>query len=353
MNRAWHPITADFPPRGTFVRLKWSGRQPVAMKTVHPRTRLWCWLTKDGNSDVYLPDRSPPPDPRRPWAGWHTLSRDGPEAWQPLDARTWTGPLPEPLYVVGPEAAAGRMVSIGMKFREVEAAELEDMTAEEMAAERAAMLHEADARSRTEDSPHGRPGCSVGNRRAKEESQWWTDPNAVTYSGPGSISRREAEGRLMRAFNTERWVTADRPGDPTFSRLLAMSIKPEPLTPGEAAALDPPPVRLEPTPADIRDYATAREWTKALAYRTTWNVAAGKVITPDALLSYVSLVPALGWRAIGRRLGMSHEAARKQYARDLEAITAAANGLATDGTRLVAAELERVRTANRQTRRGG
>jgi hypothetical protein len=197
------------------------------------------------------------------------------------------------------------------------------------------------------------------------DKQWWLDPHTLGYSQPGAISEREAEGRLMRAFITERWVRVERPACHTFAGVLAGLARANPLSPADLAAADPAPVRIEPTGRDQDDMLVALGWLHALGGSLVsgqWPVASGEghhsPLTThhsphgEELLRLRGRTPALSWRAIGRAVGKSHETARALYARALRLVADQANGRATAGGRAVAASLEAVREANRQAKLG-
>lgn len=320
------------PPGRCRVRLEWSARQFVAARMVDPRTRKlgWCLPPREGWEIEWLPA--------------YGLSEHGPTAWQPEDPGKyiWPGNVkPEPLRPAG-----GRMWSERLRFKAVEdalsgrygvnaaAAELSDMSESDMAA---AMQRERDFLSdRRDGADAGRRGC-VSAPEAPEQ-QWWLTER-ITYSAAGSISKREAEARLMRAILTERWVRVEKPRCNTFAGVLAGMIRPEPLPPHELAAQDPAPVRWEPNGQDQDDMLVALSWRAALA-------AAHRDV-----LSALAELPPKGWRAIGRSLGVSYETARQQHAAALAALHDVANGLVTDAAQAAAARLAAVRAGNRRAKR--
>lgn len=179
----------------------------------------------------------------------------------------------------------------------------------------------------------------------------------VTYSQPGHITAREAEGRLMRAFNTERWVRVERPSCHTFGGILANLARTVPLSPAELAAADPVPIRDEPTGRDRDDMLTALSWLKALPMgRIAAIELDGRVHWAgiyDDILRQRSLQPAKSWREIGRGMKGSHEQARQMYAQALALVTDAANGRTTTWSQRRAERLAAVQEGNRMAKRRG
>lgn len=323
---AWYAIAAQPPPVGVAVWVIWDGRQPfLAARVRHPETGRAAWLTHDQGRAVLLPTTAAPPDPRRPWAGWHTLSGTQPDYWRPQHPEQWRAGLPEPAFVQVADDRPARLVSIGDTLAETAAEDL----AREMEADRS----HARALAEGTSPPAG--------EHAVAEPQWWRDPHAVTYSAPGSISRHEAEGRLMRALATERWVRVERPADKTFAGILARISKTLPMPPGEGLADAEPLVeRTEPNGRDWDDLLTALGWIAALGRG------------PARVVRLRAGVPPLSWRGIGERLRVSHEQARRMHADALDLITTEANGRSTPLGDAARAELADLRRRNRSARMG-
>ena len=320
-NEHWYHLR-DLPAGRVVVRLAWDAWEIKAARMPHPnRRRLeWCELA-DGE------------------VRW--LPRDGwslePHAWQPLDPAAWTWPkgsaAPAPLE---PQVVE-RMWSARMRFAAVEDAEASELAA---------------------DMERDREMARSGGREEREEAadrQWWLDPHAVTYSRPGHITEREAEGRLMRAFNTERWVRVERPSAKTFGGILAGLARTLPLSPAELAAADPLPIRDEPTGRDRDDMLVALDWLKGLplGLRRDEGFSANHGSISEDLLRLRGAMPARSWRQIGRTYNSSHEWARTEYARALALVTETANGRPTRGAEVRAARLERVQEGNRMAKRRG
>ena len=320
----WYSL-AHLPPGRCRVRLEWSARQFVAARMVNPHTRKLAWC----EPPRVAPKASVPLDGWEiVWLPAYGLSEHGPTAWQPENADTyiWPGGVkPEPLTPAG-----GAMWSERLRFAAVEDAEASDL-AREMETERefagrGGAGSGADAGGhpkRHQDQPH--------------DKQFWLIAT-ITYSAPGAISPLEAEARLMRAMLTERWVQIERPTCKTFGGILAGMIKPDPLPPGDLAAMDLPPPRWEPNGRDQDDMLTALAWRDAL----DWDLS--------TVLELRAVMPPKGWRAIGRELHLSHEAARQLHAAALEALTAVANGKETSRSAARRARLLAVQDGNRAAR---
>jgi len=401
---AWHSALDHLPPVGAPVWLLWPARPPVAGALVtdprrkrRPRPgevrryvdgRLVCWAVnvaggrlrgsgvasdheRADHERLLLPADAAPSDPRAPWVGWHTLAA-WPDFWRPADAARWAAPLPPVAWIDDGVEQPGRLWSATMSYRAVEDAEEQHGSA---------------------TAPGGR--LPSGQSPGANERQWWRDPFAVTYSPPGSISRREAEGRLMRAFNAEHWVRIERPDMGTFAEALARSAKRTMPSAADLAADDAPmPMRPEPTGRDRDDMLTALGWLKALgagdspagsrppapwpsrgemaiasslggapALRASGTGASGRLAERESLaptknqpheqiLRLRERDPPLSWRQIGKRVGVSHERARQLYGEALDIITATANGEITAGAADIAERLAAMQASNRAWRRG-
>lgn len=306
----WYATAKMMPPRGVRVRVLWDGRVFEAALVVRPGKRFeTCWLTQHKGAAVYLPlnleeriavsRRVLQEERPRPWLGFQGVASDDPDFWRPVDAATWRMPLPSAAFEWD-EKEAPRMWAERSSFEAVDAA----LLAAEMEGDREAAR-----------------GCGA-SPEPPPERQWWLDPLAVTHSPPGSVTPREAEGRLMRAFIAERWVSGDGPGW---------------LSDGGD---DLPPLRIEPTGKDQDDMLTALSWLHGLR------------ADDEQVLRLRGQTPALTWRAIGTAMKISHEGARNLYRDALALVTEAANGKVTAHAASVRRDLEAVREANRRFKRG-
>ena len=334
---AWYATADADPPHGVRVLVIWDGRVPFEAAIVRdPGSKRLCWLTHDRGRPVFLPTDTAPADPKRPWAGWHTLEADWPDFWRPVNPAAWKAPLPAPAYVEPAACEAHskpRMWSARQSFQAVDDAEASDL-AREMEQTRGA------AGSRYGEPVAGTAECEPPER------QWWLDPHQVTYSAPGAITPREVEGRVMRALKTERWVRVDWPTAKTFGGVLAKMAKTIPLTPEELALQDP---------IDSEDEPTGRDWDDFLLVTTGWLKAlthGGKRFhKAEGVLRLRSRTPALSWRRIAALDGRSHETVRQLFQQAIEELTRAANGEATLGSSRAQELLETVQAGNLAARR--
>lgn len=253
-----------------------------------------------------------------------------PGRWRPYDLGKWVWPngiVPEPLR---PEVRP-QMWSATQRFQAVEDAESAELARE--------MQGWRDAASATQATA----GEGFAESEAEPLQQFWINPYLVTYSPPGRITMREAEGRLMRAFSAEWWIRVEWPRL-GISSLYSM-VKPE------ETPLDLPPLRPALGPHDEADMMTALAWLKGAEAREA------------RVLRLRGAIPAMTWAAIGRSRGvkLSGQAARATYERALAAVTFRANGgIDTDETAAVfaahAAETRRLtalKAARREQRQQG
>jgi len=303
------------PPGRAKVRVRWGMWEIVAARLVHEGALRWVDPERIDYSargdDMTQPALLPSQVMYRRGCGRE------PDCFQPLsEAGYWPGnKRPEPLpakALVGP-----RMWSATQRFDATAAAE-------EMEADREA------ARARKDEAAE------------PPEQQWWTNPFLVTYSEPGRISEREAEGRLMRALAAEWWVRVETPRCNTAAEALDHYAKALPMERGELAASDPVPAREQPSGRDGDDMLTALGWLNGVGARE------------DQILRLRGGVPAATWKAIGRACKVSDTHARRLYRQALAAVAIVANGGRTAALAEVQSALERLRTGNlrhRQDRR--
>jgi hypothetical protein len=319
------------PPVGVAVVAIWCGRRfDELVRVAHPQTKREAWLVRDVGA-VFLPlDRDEAAYSARcarqggkPWEGYHTIDTPAPELWRPQKPEAWRLPLPEPVAECEP-----RMWSSRTKFQAVDDAEVADL-AREMEADRESARAGGERRRRKDAPP---------------ERQWWLDPSLVTYSPPGSITLREAEGRLMRAFIANRAESLSYGGGRTFADVLAAASA---AVPSERVdATSDGYVFAQPTQRD-----GGEEMLRALGWFTTLRNGEGEALALGAWsLELRALEPALTWRAIARRLVVPEDDARRLHAAALAEILAIANGRPSAASRRQAERLEAVRQANRHHR---
>lgn len=332
----WYAI--EHLPSGTLrVRVRWEAREFEAVrvrvdKGAAPRSSP-ALATAGGRRESPAPSYrwALPPRPDEPVV-WLPRARDAerwaaePEAWQPLDAAIWVwpngAPPPPPLRECEP-----RMWSATCRFQAVEDATAADL-AREMEGDRAS----ANAAPRSSEPLRGRESAA--------QTQWWLDPSQVTYSPPGMISVREAEGRFMRALLTERAVRVERPRLATFGGVLASHIKQEPLTWRELAEQDPEPERWEPSGRDQDDMPVALAWRVALPADVHEIVKAR------------SLTPPKPWAVLALLYGLHRGDVKDLYRTAIERLADEANGRGSIRGNEMRARWAAQRERNRAARRG-
>lgn len=252
------------PPLRVMVWVFWGGRGPFeASRVEHPRTKAQCWLTHDDGRPVFLPCKTRADRDAAPWVGWHTLEGDQPEAWSPKLPAKWGLALPEPQFIYQPpppskarrtnrppieiyrETGRGGPSFDNTRF----ATERQSFNAAEAAAEM-----EAD-RDRARNGGEAKPA-------QPRRKLWWLDSSQITYSPPGRRTRREVEGRLMRALASESFGSeSDGLG---MHRLTPDDMRE--LAEIEADTLPELRARFTSTPDDGRDYLEAIRWFSALSF---------------------------------------------------------------------------------------
>ncbi len=354
----WWTTEQGVPPLGVVVVVRWRDahglREFEAARARHPETGALLWLTHYRGRPVWLPPVNvTPADPSRAWAGFHALRGRAPELWRPKRPDLWAHPLPAPALVEpapgSPRAVAeGRMWSAtcllarsdsppGSRPERASAQVRGDMSATEIAREMEEMREAAHAAHRL-----GEDG------QIAAEPQWWLDPHLVTYSEPGRISRREAEGRLMRALATDRALSLGRPVTKTFADTLARAALPAPCEPD----------RFQPTGPDLDDHPVAMAWLVDLARRRRrvrrdlprW--VSRRRDEERTVLEERAALPAKAWAKIAAAAKVKPGEVEAVYVRALDRVTAVANGAATPGVLARAAALAAVQEGNRAWKRG-
>lgn len=265
----WYASHAALPPLHHKVNVSWAGRFFPAIRTLHPKKKKVVWATfKDGEVE-YLPPR-----------GRDRIWGDHPSLWQPLDLALWPHPLPEP--VRAPVASWPRET----------APEPDDVSRETL------------------------------------DPLWWRDATQVAYSSRGGISQHEAEGRIMRALNTNWRIHVESPSYQTNADVLAR-LGQEPLLEDLDEPLHhdwrPP---FEPLGRDLDDFTVSMAWFAALNPKELWHKrrAIGSMNRAQAVLLYRAMDPPSSWGFIGRKWSVSPQRAAQVYQSSLEKITRAANG---------------------------
>lgn len=313
---------SDMPPPLTVrVRLVWAGWAGEGARIRCPRTGRERWVAWEKGRVRDLPPAGSPRDQAEP------------DLWGPLNPDLWKMPLPEPVVQA---TAEGRMWAGRQSFGAVEAA----LAAREMEADREAAR--AQARGIAGDDP---------SRKAKRR-QWWRDPSEIRYLPPGHISKRHAEGRVMRAIASDgfaRWGTGL--GLHVRDPLAGMTEEEKRAFAEEEGDVPPAGDWFEPVQADHDDYLTAMAWFSALG--------AGKDHRSETftdlqqVLTLAAQPEAFSMRAIGETMGLKKRAAEQLYARATARIWEIANGFKTAEAEASAAALARVKETNRAARIGG
>lgn len=293
----------------------WDARVFEAARVLRPTTRRECWVTHDrALGAVFLPlerNMRRPADPATPWAGWHTLKGDQPDYYQPLTPERWSVPLPDPIEFRSPEP----------------------------------QMWSATPRQPSFAPPPDEAGAPHGSDERGSE-QWWRDPLAITYEPAGRISRKMAEGRVMRAV---AWCGAGQ--GLTLRRrtpvdvLAAMAAEEE-----ERAAGENRP-RFVPLPQDRDDFDIAMAWYTQLNPPQTWGAKryAWSLNPPQRVLLYRARPVPLSFVEIGWVLHRSAERARQLYHRAIDRCADLANVEAGPA----AQALEEMRRRTRAARKGG
>jgi hypothetical protein len=314
----WFPVTAAHPPRNVRVVVQWAGRRFRASRVVDPGSRAVRWVTAGADGEVvWLP-------PRGEAGCWGAE----PDAWQPERPDLWRAPLPEALLSCAP-----RLWSATQRFAAVDDAEAADL-AREMEQSRMA----------AGSVSFGASDCPPGSRPEAPRARWWENPSAITYSPPGAISRREAEGRVMRAIACFVWGGAGNGVQRALLRDYDEATVRD-IAEREAASASGI-VPLRPLPADIADELTATGWLPVLARP---HRAALRLMAAPWPVTLADLAVALGPSdRTGRRCTRAGAQAVLDAA--LDEVCAVANGHQTAGVRVRAARLAAVRAGNKAFR---
>lgn len=236
---AWYPVDDPLPALGVQVRVRWhvdgideggrGYRRAATYIVVAARVREpmaiegWVWLAMtqyhryaDGTIERLGKPRAVSLNPDRGQI---------PTAWQPLYPERWKAPLPPPLDVT-------RLVLPPEPVR------------------------------------------ATGPALADGRAPWWLDPSEITYSEPGHITWREAEGRVCRALWSTAWVVRDGPRAKSFSDILARMADERDLEARKQMQdTSRRNVPWQPTGRDDDDFLTAMGWFAELVRVSGWRKA--------------------------------------------------------------------------------
>jgi hypothetical protein len=309
--------TADMPPpynvRVWLAWPGWLGEGARVKGSGRPGTKGERWVTWQERRVAMLPPASV-----RDAQGHVRAGYERPDLWAPLNPEQWRLALPEAVTTHW----QGRMWSSRQSYDAVAAAE-------EAEGERSGKVSEP----------------AAGRRR-----QWWRDATLISYSAAGSITRREAEGRVMRALASDpfaRWGhgTGLHRADLRFMALTDDDKRAE----AERAAAEVADI-VEPfraLPQDHRDYDAAMGWFASTCRYSTYYRA---VITNHPVLLLAVDDRALSWREMADTMRVSRQAALQQYRAGLNDIWLIANGFAHEGAQRRTERLAELRANLRRQR---
>jgi hypothetical protein len=300
---SWYPIASMRRLRKA-VLVRWGWVEPFQAVLLENNPRRWATLRRDATTGEIVTIELPPRNVklwRRTWGGEYATVSDrwleergwGPEpaAWQPIGQ--WPDPLPDPLPT-GDVDDKVRMVSIGLVNFDAATA------AREMEAERQRARNERDRRDHSDED--GLP--------------WWWSPAELVYQPSGHVTRKMAEGRVMRAV---AWcLGGSAPPQLAKSRFFAeMAAAAE-----ELSDMAPQAVRFTPLQQDIGDFLAAMSWFTKLNPKRDEDVGMSR---EQKLLIWRSRPVALSFGEIGNQFSVSSQRAHQVYRRAIDKVTALAN----------------------------
>ena len=289
MSDDWYSIT-DLPVGSVSdAEVAWNGRVFRAHYLLNSKIKRMQWCEYRNGEICWLP-------PKKEAVEWGLH----PQRWRPMNPK-WTWPngiVPEPL----PVRIVPRMVYSRQSFDSVSDAEI--------AAERADMRHEAEARARS-----GEPGEA-------RDVPWWRDSTRIRYLPAGEVTREMAEGRVMRALahagpSFERFKVHFRT---TASWLEAISDE-RAAVEREAERIDLGKLpRLPSFPSDGRDFLEAMRWFTALGR------PGARLSRRQRILIAKSGDRVATWSEIGIVLGLKRQRVEQLYDSAIDACHRVANG---------------------------
>ena len=310
----WYRLSDQFPPYNAVVWLQWQGRVMKGCRLFDKRKARDVWAEEAADGTQKLDVR---------------VGKDG--LWRPQKPETWRLPLPDP---VASSIVTG-MTWIRQRMSAADAAAL----AEEMEAEREAARAEPD------------------NPDADRWGRWWRKSGLeIKYEIPGSVSRRMAEGRIMRALADCGYGQSGNPWSGQLLDDLVLSVE-------DADVLrrlaDIPEVevipRFRPLPGDAQDFSTAMGWLVAInpqagvPYKWSWSQRVLYYRASDEMLSWSQVgIALIGIRAYERgKPAVSPDACRTLYEEAIDAIVRVANGGTAWPGRFMPDRMAQLRERNR------
>lgn len=304
----WYRLADMAPPYNVHVNLQFDGRQFKAVRGVHKGRDVWAEVMRGGAlRSVALP------------VGAAVV-------WQPLHPEKWRLPLPEP--IIGSTVTG--MTRTTQSFGAVEAA----LAAEEMEADREALRAGGEIET---DDPMRR---------------WWTDLSNIRYEPKGAVTRRMAEGRVMRALADCGAGHGLSLSNMTPSDVLA-SLSEAAMRALAGADGTHWLVRFKPLSSDTSDFLEAMGWWTALnppelwaAKRRPWSYSRAQ-----RALFWRAIDQPLTWSEIGYRFRLSGRRAQQIYEEAVDKCHRVANGLSPVPRRNPVDHIAALRERNREARR--
>lgn len=166
--------------------------------------------------------------------------------------------------------------------------------------------------------------CKPFGSAVIDDDQWWRDGHAIVYEAPGFVSRKMAEGRVMRAVAACR-NSVTMPYARSFSSLMA-----EMATDAHDGVVTSDYIlRFKPLRPDVQDFSTAMAWFAALnppEMRSEKDPLAFN--RQQKILAYRSDDVPWTYGKIGEKWSITADGARKFYGRVIDAVHRVANGMA-------------------------
>jgi hypothetical protein len=263
----WYRSSDGLPPLNVCVIVQWGGREFPAKRRPNPRRgNVIEWMVETNEGLISFPPKK-------------LASRLGPHPhlWRPVDPLRWVYMLPEPVAVQA----------------------------------------EVDWRTSLDPSPPAVRG-----------ERWWVDEAQVGRTASGSISSKEAEGRVLRALCTMGAIQFSGPQSKTNANVLARYAA-APLSylldDIEGLTSDWRP-SFEPTGRDLDDFLIASRWFEALNPPIPGKPRRSRFNRLQMALILRAKDPPWTWAAMGDRWGVSGERAHQIYLDAVKKLSRAANG---------------------------
>jgi Sigma-70, region 4 len=329
--RPWYPIRCPITQRRTMqrgnraVEVIWGPWQGVAVLLTKPIRETLTWAEPSADNRNF---RDLPPTHARTYrdrsAGDVTQIGDAyldargwgyePDCWRPREGETWPDPLPAPLHFT-PAHINGVSVSI-------------DRMSQRLTAEAAADL--AAEMQRERDFLSGR-----GDEAVREALPWWRETGAVSFEPFQTLTRREAEGRVMRALYFLGGRGGDSLGVRTNAAVMADLAHAASLLTGYATSDYVPHLTL--TPAD-----RAEGMLQAMRWVTELDLQGNGSKRRYVLEMRSGNMPRT-YREIGEQLSVTAPRAKQLEQSALDRI----HEIAMTGTPIMDATLARIQQENR------